>query len=181
MRGIELNVDGSLTNRWTAGLALTYNHATWDKSYNTTFATWTGPVPPATDPPRRFNGNVLAKSPDPAASLNSTYRAALAGDWEWFVRGELRYQDRMWDSDVNITQSDSFTRLFLRTGVQRRNRSVELYANKLTNDKSYDFVYRLADLSRATRRPAAQGSTESDSGASITGFNEGAISCVELH
>ncbi len=52
MQGIELNVDGSLTDRWTAGLALTYNDATWDKYYNTTFASWTGPVPPATDPPR---------------------------------------------------------------------------------------------------------------------------------
>jgi len=144
--GIELNVDGSLTDRWTAGLALTYNDATWDKYYNTTFATWIGPVT-GTEPPRRFDGATLAKSPDLVASLTSTYRAPLVGDWEWFVRGDVRYQGRMWDSDINVTQSDAFTRVFLRTGVQKDNLAVEFYANNLTNDTSWDFTYRLADLS----------------------------------
>ena len=147
VQGIELNVDGSLTDRWSAGLALTYNDAVWDKYYNTTFATWTGPVPPATDPPRRFDGNTLAKTPDLVASLTSTYRAPLVGDWEWFVRGDVRYQGRMWDSDLNVTQSDSFTRVFVRTGVQKDKLAVEFYANNLTNDTSYDFIYRLPDLS----------------------------------
>ncbi len=146
VQGIELNVDGSLTDRWTAGLALTYNDATWDKYYNTTFASWTGPVPPATDPPRRFDGNTLAKSPDLVASLTSTYRAPLVGDWQWFVRGDVRYQGRMWASDVNIAQSDSFTRLFVRTGVQKDNLAIELYANNLTNNTDWDFIYRLPDL-----------------------------------
>jgi iron complex outermembrane receptor protein len=147
VKGVELNVDGMLTDRWTAGLALTYNDAKWDKYYNTTFASWTGPVPPATDPPRLFNGNTLAKSPDLIYSLSSTYRAPLVGNWEWFVRGDLRYQGKMWDSDVNITQSDTFTRLFVRTGVQKDNVSIEFYANNLTNDKSWDYIYRLPDLS----------------------------------
>ncbi len=146
VKGIELNVDGSLTDRWTAGVALTYNDATWDKYFNTTFATWIGPVT-GTELPRRFDGTTLAKSPDLVASLTSTYRAPLAGDWEWFVRGDVRYQGRMWDSDVNITQSDSFTRVFLRSGVQKDNLAIELYANNLTNDTSWDFIYRLPDLS----------------------------------
>jgi len=147
VKGIELNVDGALTDRWSAGLALTYNDATWDKYYNTTFATWTGPVPPATAPPRRFDGNTLAKTPDLVAALTSTYKAPLNGNWNWFVRGDLRYQGRIWDSDVNVTQSDSFTRLFLRAGVQKDNLSVEFYANNVTNDTTWDYVYRLADLS----------------------------------
>lgn len=147
VQGIELNVDGALTERWTAGLALTYNDAIWDKYFNNTNAGWTGPVPPATDPPRRFDGNTLAKTPDLVASLTSTYRAPLVADWQWFVRGDVRYQGRMWDSDVNITQSDAFTRVFVRTGVQKDNLAIELYANNLTNNTDWDFIYRLPDLS----------------------------------
>ncbi len=147
VKGIELNVDGSLTDRWSAGLALTYNDAKWDKYYNTTFATWTAPVAPATAPPRRFDGNTIARTPDLVASLTSTYKAPLNGNWNWFVRGDLRYQGRIWDSDVNITQSDTFTRLFLRAGVQKDKLALEFYANNLTNDTTWDYVFRLADLS----------------------------------
>ncbi len=147
VRGIELNVDGALTDRWTAGLALTYNDATWDKYYNTTFAGYIGPVPPATALPRRFDGNTLSKSPDVVAALSSTYRAPLSNDWSWFVRGDLRYQGGMWDSDLNVTKSDSFARLFVRAGVQKENVSVELYANNLTNNTDFDYIYRLPDLS----------------------------------
>ncbi len=53
----------------------------------------------------------------------------------------------MWDSEVSIAQSDSFTRLFFRSGVERDNLAIEFYANNLTNNTSWDFVYRLADLS----------------------------------
>lgn len=146
VRGAELNVQGRLTDRWTATLDVTYNDATWDSYFNAAFGGFITPVTPGTAPPRRFDGNTLAKTPDVVASLSSTYRAPLSSDWEWFVRGDMRYQGRMWDSDLNITQSDAFVRLFARIGIQKGATTIELYGNNLTNNLDYDFIYRLPDL-----------------------------------
>ena len=55
----------------------------------------------------------------------------MVGDWEWLAGGDVRDQLPMWERDINITQSDSFTCLLVRTVVQRDN---------LTNDTSWDLI-----------------------------------------
>jgi iron complex outermembrane receptor protein len=146
VRGLELSVNGSLTEKWTAGLNLTVNDDKWDRYFNSNFASWIGPVAPATAPPRRFDGNELAKVPKVTASFSTTFRAPLVGDWDGFARGDVRYQGRMWDSDLNITQSDAYTRVNARFGMEKKDVSLELYVNNVFNDKHWDSIYRLPNL-----------------------------------
>jgi iron complex outermembrane receptor protein len=91
-----------------------------------------------------WEGNEMQRQPRMTANLNSTYRATLSGDWGWFVRGEMTYTGKAWDSTANIVQSNDFFRVNARAGVERDDLTVEFYVLNLFNDKNWDYVSRTA-------------------------------------
>ena len=92
----------------------------------------------------QWKGNEMQRQPRATGNLNSTYRAALNDDWEWFLRGDMTYTGKAWDSTANIVKSDDYFRVNTRIGVERDDLTLEFFVTNLFNDKTWDYVSRTA-------------------------------------
>ena len=146
IKGLEFTSNGLITNKWNAGLSLTWTHARWTNYYNANFGSWTTPVVVGNSPVRKFDGNTIARQPDLTGSLTTTFRDRLNDAWNWYVRGDMRYTGKMYSDDLNIIQSDPYTRVNAHLGLENDKLSLELYTNNLLNDTHWDYIYRLPDL-----------------------------------
>ena len=63
------------------------------------------------------------------------------------MHGDLRHQGKTFESELNIVESDPFTRLNARLSVEKDNLTIEFYADNITNDTHYDYIYRLPNPS----------------------------------
>jgi len=90
----------------------------------------------------QWKGNELARQPRATGNLNSTYRAALNDDWNWFLRGDMTYTGRAWDSTANIVKSSDFFRVNARLGVEREDLTLEFFVTNLFDDKTWDYTSR---------------------------------------
>lgn len=135
LRGVELEGTGAISEQWevTARLA-------WQKGKYTNF------VQPflaqLTDNVTRFDGNSPARVPNWTANINTTYRDRLAGDWDWFVRGDANYQGKAWDSEANIVRMNDYWRFNARLGVEDENLLLEVFVTNLFNDKNWNYGFR---------------------------------------
>ena len=144
IRGLEFALDANLTSQWQLGGSVDYKHARWTKYNNASTPALTGGVPATTT--SGFNGNTIAKVPDWTLNLNSTYRQALAAGWSGYLRGDVSYVGKAWDTDFNIVQTDPYTKVNLRLGFEKADTLVELFVRNATNEKNWTSVIRSADL-----------------------------------
>ncbi|MCC7199564.1 MAG: TonB-dependent receptor [Gammaproteobacteria bacterium] len=140
MKGIELEGSMLITDAWDVGMSLSYQKNEYDDFYNPTVGTLTSGV-------THFDGNNLPKAPDSTAMLTSTYRGALGNSWNWFVRGDVIYTGKIWDSEANIYQIDSYTKMNARLGFDNEQFSIEIYGRNLFNDDSWVYTNRSTSLS----------------------------------
>ncbi len=145
LRGIEFESTALITDNWDVNLRLDL----LDTEYVTFFQPF---VAQLTSQTSRFDGNTLPRVPQRSGSLSSTYRGRANEDWGWYLRGDLNYTGKAWDSEANIVQSEDFTRVNLRVGVERENLTVELYAKNLFDDDSWDYGFRSVSF----REPGGQ-------------------------
>jgi iron complex outermembrane receptor protein len=144
IRGVEFAIDGSLTPQWQMGGTVDYKHARWTKYNNSSTPALTGGTSATTT--SGFNGNTVAKVPDWTLTLNSTYRQALGAGWAGYLRGDLIYVGKAWDTDFNIVQTDPYTILNLRLGFEKAGTTIELFVKNATQEKNWTSVIRSADL-----------------------------------
>lgn len=130
-KGIELDGAFGLTERITIGGSASYNETEITKALNETL-------------PLRFFGLTDAKglefgqvAPLTAAAY-ANYEAPLAGERTWFLRGDVTYRDRMWDSIANLAYVPSQTRVNLRGGLRAENWDLSLYVNNLFDDDTLE-------------------------------------------
>jgi iron complex outermembrane receptor protein len=145
LRGIEFEGTALITDNWDVNLRLDL----MDTEYVTFFQPF---VAQLTSQTSRFDGNTLPRVPQRSASIASTYRGRVNSDWGWFVRGDVNYTGKAWDSEANIVQTDDFTRVNLRIGFERENLSVELYARNLFDNDNWDYGFRSVSF----REPGGQ-------------------------
>jgi iron complex outermembrane recepter protein len=129
--GIELDGAFGLTDRLTIGGSASYNETEITKALNETL-------------PLRFFGLTDAKgfefgqvAPLTAAAY-ANYEAPLAGERTWFVRGDVTYRDRMWDSIANLAYVPSQTRVNLRGGLRAENWDLSVFVNNLFDDDTLE-------------------------------------------
>jgi iron complex outermembrane receptor protein len=147
IRGLELQVDAQLAKNWTAGAYLDLKHATWDK-FNSAGSSVYGSNKALglTGAAVSFDGNTLGRVPKVTLSANSTYRFGLSNGWTSFVRGDLTYVGKQWETDFNFAQSDAYSRLDARVGFEKGNTSLEFFVRNLANDRSWATVARTVNL-----------------------------------
>ena len=139
LKGIEFEGRWLLTAEWDVGLNFNVQDNEYTKFIGGTLGTLTSGV-------IWFNGNDVPKQPDRTATLSSGYRAQLNDTWGWYARGEAAYTGAMWDSEANIVQSDPFTLVNARFGIERGDLGVELYARNLFDDQHWSYVSRSTSL-----------------------------------
>ncbi|MFG6428915.1 TonB-dependent receptor [Roseateles sp. LYH14W] len=147
IRGLELQVDAQLGSSWTAGAYLDLKRATWDK-FNAAGASVYGSngAMALTGTAVAFDGNDLGRVPKVTVSANTTYRFGLPSGWSSFVRGDLTYVGKQWETDYNFGQTDAYHRLDARLGVEKGNTSVELFVRNLTDNRGWVTVGRTVNL-----------------------------------
>ncbi|MSO98366.1 MAG: hypothetical protein EXR11_09135 [Rhodospirillaceae bacterium] len=135
LKGIEWESTAILTDQWDVNLKASYQTGKYTNFVQPFLAQLTSNV-------TRFDGNHLARVPNVSASLASTYRNKFVGDWDWFLRGDVNYTGRAWDSEANILKSDPYYRINARIGVETETLSIELYATNLFDNRDWDYSFR---------------------------------------
>lgn len=135
LKGIEWESTGILTDHWDVNLKANWQSGKYTNFVNPFLAQLTANV-------TRFDGNHLARVPEFSGSLASTYRGRINSDWQWFVRGDLTYTGKGWDSEANIVQNDPYSRVNARIGAEKNDLTVELYATNLFDNRDWDYIFR---------------------------------------
>ena len=130
-KGIELDGAFGLTERLTIGGSASFTETEITKALNETL-------------PLRFFGLTDAKglefgqvAPLTAAAY-ANYEAPLAGERTWFLRSDVTYRDRMWDSIANLAYVPSQTRVNLRGGLRAENWDLSVFVNNLFDDDTLE-------------------------------------------
>ena len=147
MRGIELSLDAQVTPQLAAGAYIDIKKGSWDRfdaSSQSRFGS--NGVRALTGEAVAFHGNTLARVPDLTVSANATYRMGLGKGWASYVRGDLTYVGKSWETEFNFTQTDPYTRLDLRVGFEKADTSLEFFVRNLANDQSWTSVARSPNL-----------------------------------
>lgn len=140
LRGVEFEGRFLVTPSWSVDLNLNYQKNKYDYFYNATLSTLTSGVV-------YFSGNEIARQPKSTALLSSTYTGKIDNAWNWFVRGDVSYTGKMWDSEANIFQLDSYVKTNARVGFSNGRTDIDLYVRNLFNDDSWTYISRTTSIS----------------------------------
>ncbi len=145
IRGIELAADAVVSSQLTLGGTLDLKSAKWVHYNNATQTGLTGGTPQTTT--SNFNGNTVAHVPNVQASVNATFRQPLSGAWVGYVRGDVTYVGKAWVEDFNISHTSPYARVNLRVGADKGGVTIEGFVKNLFNDRHWDSVGFVSDLS----------------------------------
>jgi iron complex outermembrane recepter protein len=130
-KGIEVDGAFGLTDQITLGGSASYADTKITKALNETL-------------PLRFFGLTDAKgfefgqvAPFTGA-IYANYEAPMSADRSWFVRSDLTYRDRMWDSIANLAYVPTQIRVDLRGGLRAENWDLTVFVKNLLNDKTLE-------------------------------------------
>jgi iron complex outermembrane receptor protein len=147
IKGIELSVDGLITPAWAVGGYVDYKNAVWTRFDSTSQSSYGSYGAAAlTGTAVSFNGNSVARVPKFQLSANSTYRFGAQGAWKPYLRGDVTYVGRMFESDYNFAKTDGYSRFDLRVGADRSDVSFDLFVKNLTNNRGWTSVSRVNNL-----------------------------------
>ncbi len=130
-KGIELDGAFGLTDRVTIGGSASYTDTKITKALNETL-------------PLRFFGLTDAKGFEfgqvapLTAAVYANYEAPLAGERSWYMRGDVTYRDRMWDSIANLAYVPEMTRVNVRGGLRAEKWDLTLFVNNLFDDDTLE-------------------------------------------
>jgi iron complex outermembrane recepter protein len=135
LKGVEFESTAMVTDEWDVNFRMGWQEGTYTNLVQPFLAQLTQNV-------TRYDGNHIARVPDFTGSLASTYRTELTPDWDWYVRGDVNYTGKAWDSEANLVKMNDYIRANARFGVENDNLLIELFATNLFNDKNWNYGFR---------------------------------------
>jgi iron complex outermembrane receptor protein len=146
IKGVEFGLDALIMKNWTAGGEVDYTNARWANFFYSALSSATG-VGVLNGNAYYFDGKELGKQPKWTASVNSTYKVpGVYQNFDGYVRGDVLYTGKSWESDMNYARVNGYTKVNLRAGVANKGVTVELFAKNLFNNKDWLYAYRGANL-----------------------------------
>jgi iron complex outermembrane receptor protein len=139
IKGIEFSGSAVITPNLTFDLSVDYTHAKWNSYQNNTYSAFTGGI-------GYYDGNTISRVPDWQGSASLTYQNHLIADWDWFAHGLVYFQGGMYESEINLAESNPYARVNMEIGVRKGNLTLQFYAKNLLNDKNWDWVSRVPSL-----------------------------------
>ncbi len=147
INGLELSVESTPTPAVSLGAYIDIKRGKWDKYINSGSSRFgSNGVRALTGDAVEFSGNKLGRIPDMTAAVNGTWRFAAPAGWGAYLRGDLTYYGKYYETDFNFTKTDPWTRVDLRMGFEKATTSVEFFVKNLLNDDSWITVARGANL-----------------------------------
>ena len=127
--GAEFEGSFSLDEHWDFDATLSWNRSKIGVFQSTTeFTLYQS---------QNFRGKERTRYPTWMGNFATTYRDALAGDWNWFARGDLIYNGQSWVDPGNLATNDGWFLVHARIGVERDDFRIELYARNLTQQRTW--------------------------------------------
>jgi outer membrane receptor protein involved in Fe transport len=81
-----------------------------------------------------YSGNELEFAPEHSVVAGASYRRPLVGSTDWFVEGDVTYQDERWTSQANVVELDSYTVFDARAGIANDRWDVIGYVDNVFDD-----------------------------------------------
>jgi outer membrane receptor protein involved in Fe transport len=93
-----------------------------------------------------IKGKANPRFPEWSGSVNAEYTAPLAGEWQWFVRGDANYFGKTFVDLDNLATCKAYTVANGGVGVSRGGARVELFARNLFDDDSWAACARFLEF-----------------------------------
>ena len=90
-------------------------------------------------------GTQLPYYPKTKGTFSATYERQITDELLGFIRGDVIYTGKIFDSEANIAWLAPSTRMNLRLGVQRGKTSLEVYGNNVTDNRTPSSLARNTD------------------------------------
>lgn len=134
-KGLELSLDGRLSEQWTAGLGLAFTDPKYGNGAIDLSNTRYCGVPPICT--TNVAGNQLTRASKQTLNAYLQYEDRLSGDWTWFARLDGRNQSKQFPRSLSLEWYDGYSLANARVGFSQGNKlDVELWVKNLT-DKVY--------------------------------------------
>ncbi len=147
LRGMELSIESQLTPQFNAGAYIDVKRGTWDRFDSGGQSIFgSNGVRALTGTAVAFHGNVMARIPKITVAANATYRMNLSSGWGSYVRGDLSYVGKQWETDFNFTQANAYSRVDLRVGFEKGETMIEVFVRNLADDQNWTSITRSPNL-----------------------------------
>lgn len=138
--GFEASLQFVLTENWDVGLGLSWTDAEFDDVNLASFSQF--PSLYIDEDGDGFgdgadlSGNKLLRQSPVQGNFTLNYQRPAFGDWDWFTRTDVLYQDAQWVGVPNQAKVPAHTYVNLRMGIDSERYKIELWAkNLLDNDE----------------------------------------------
>jgi outer membrane receptor protein involved in Fe transport len=157
--GVEFSAIASFNERWSGRLAVGYQDAEWDSGtldslfeypsfggpecFDTTPTTPVFLVPTPPECQNNLAGQTLSRQPAWQGAASLTYqRPVFGGDWEWFTRGDLTYEDSWYPQDDNMANIPEHTFANLSLGFKSDRWTITAWVNNLFEEDDPTSTFR---------------------------------------
>jgi outer membrane receptor protein involved in Fe transport len=157
--GGEISAAFNITDFLTGTASVGWADAELDNAQQDTYANFPTfradcGTPPATPDERKawyedcnnrsgdVSGNTLLRQPEWMASASLRYQRPLAGEWDWYTRGDISYQSDIYPGNDNQNWLPAHTYVNAKLGVSSDRYTVELWARNLFEDDNAIAAYR---------------------------------------
>ena len=147
IKGVEFEGGYSATDQLTFNATLGFNQAQYKDfpagNFNAPFSL-PGPLGGQS---YKADGNQLPKTPKWKGSLTAVYTDELMADWDWYLRGSVTHNGKIFMTEANLTSVPAYTRANFRLGfVREGNFNIELFCTNCFDEDGYRTAARLPDL-----------------------------------
>lgn len=149
-QGFELEVLAQPARGLNLTAGYTYTDATFDEYYYPSLQMSFG-LDPVLD------GKTLQYVSRHMFTASGQYQAALTGDWEWFVRGDLAYRSRQFGTTTNLFWVGDQTKVNLTLGFENSHWGVEFWARNLFDDDTPGMSIQQRNRGAVALPPPGQG------------------------
>lgn len=134
--GIELDGVWSATDNFALDYAISYSNAEYDSGSISgriaALGACDGVVCPADG---SIGGNDLQRQPPFQINLGATYSGALAGGWDWYLRGDVSHQNKQFIDELNLAWLPDRTLVNARFEVSNGPWTAALWAKNLFDEE----------------------------------------------
>lgn len=149
--GAEISAAFNITDFLTGTASIGWADAQLDNARQDTFARFPHVsahcgTPPATPDERKawyeqcdansgdVSGNTMLRQPEWMSSASLSYRRPLAGQWDWYTRGDVSYQSDIYTGNDNQNWLPPHTYVNGKLGISTDRYTVELWGRNLFDD-----------------------------------------------
>ena len=85
-----------------------------------------------------ISNNQLSRTSKHTFAANAQYTDSLAGDWNWYLRGDFSYRSRQWNDTTNLYWVGSQIKANGRIGIETNDVDINFWVTNLLNEKTPD-------------------------------------------